>query len=146
VLHTLRAHKGVDYAAPRGTPVKASGNGTVSFVGRKGGYGKAVILRHGSMYTTVYAHLSRYAKGVRTGRRVTQGQVIGYVGSTGLATGPHLHYEFRVRGVHKNPLKVKLPEAEPIDKQYIEDFLNKTRPMMVRLDTLSSTQLAAASQ
>lgn len=146
VLHTIRAHKGVDYAAPRGTPVKASGNGTVSFVGRKGGYGKAVILRHGSIYTTVYAHLSRYAKGVRSGRRVQQGQVIGYVGSTGLATGPHLHYEFRVRGVHKNPLKVKLPEAEPIDKRYLDDFLDKTRPMMVRLDTLSSTQLAASSQ
>ena len=146
VLHTLRAHRGVDYAAPRGTPVKASGHGTVDFVGRKGGYGKAVILRHGSMYTTVYAHLSRYAKGIRAGRRVDQGQVIGYVGSTGLATGPHLHYEFRVRGVQKNPLKVRLPEAEPIDKKYLEDFLAETHPMMVQLDTLSSTQLADSSQ
>ena len=113
ILHKIRAHRGVDYAASRGTAIRASGDGKVIFVGRKGGFGRTVILRHGSTYTTLYAHMSRYTKGMRPGRRVQQGQLIGYVGSSGLATGPHLHYEFRVRNVHRNPLTVKLPKAAP---------------------------------
>ena len=104
VLNTIRAHRGVDYAASTGTPVKATGDGTVAFAGKKGGYGNTIILKHGGTYSTVYAHLNKYANGVRTGKRVKQGQIIGYVGRSGLATGPHLHYEFRVNGVHRNPL------------------------------------------
>jgi len=140
ILHTVRAHRGVDYAAPTGTPVKATGDGKVIFAGRKGGYGKTIMLRHGSTYTTVYAHLSRIA--VPSGRRVEQGQTIGYVGSTGLATGPHLHYEFRVRGVHRDPLTVSLPEAEPIPEEHREAFLEATRPLVAQLDLLSRTSLA----
>jgi len=143
ILHTIRAHKGVDYAAPHGTPVKATGDGTVSFVGNKGGYGKTIILRHGSTYTTLYAHLSRYARGLARGRPVEQGQVIGYVGASGLATGPHLHYEFRVRDVHQDPLTVQLPEAQPIAAEYREDFLSQVRGLLARLETLSRLQLAA---
>ena len=111
VLNTIRAHKGVDYAARTGTPVKATGDGVVVHKGTKGGYGRTVILKHGGKYTTLYAHMSKYAGSVKVGTRVKQGQTIGYVGSSGLATGPHLHYEFRVNGVHRNPLKVKLPKA-----------------------------------
>ncbi len=143
VLHTIRAHRGVDYAAPRGTPVKATGDGKVVFAGRKGGYGKTVIIRHGGTYTTLYAHLSRIAKRARAGRSVQQGELIGYVGSTGLATGSHLHYEFRVRGVHRNPLKVKLPKAAPIAARYKAAFKRQTRAALAMLDSLSQTQVAA---
>jgi murein DD-endopeptidase MepM/ murein hydrolase activator NlpD len=142
-LHKFRAHRGVDYAASRGTPIKASGDGKVDFIGRKGGYGKTIVLRHGATYTTLYAHMSRFARGLRRGKRVSQGQTIGYIGSTGLATGPHLHYEFRVRGVHRNPLRVKLPTAAPIEKQYEQDFLAKTRDMVARLELVSNPTLAA---
>ena len=124
----------MDYAAPYGTPVKATGDGKVVFAGRKGGYGRVIILQHGSRYSTLYAHLSRYARGVRAGRRVRQGQVIGYVGQSGLATGPHLHYEFRINGVHRNPLTVKLPEAAPIDRRYLADFREKSRELLAQID------------
>ena len=143
VLHTIRAHRGVDYAAPAGTPIRAAGDGKVTFVGRKGGYGKTMVLQHGSTYTTLYAHLSRYAKGMRKGRSVRQGEVIGYVGQTGLATGPHLHYEFRVRGVHRDPLRVKLPNALPIPAEHKAEFLAQTKDLVARLDGLTRTQLAA---
>ena len=143
VLNTMRAHRGVDYAAPRGTPVRAAGDGKVSFAGRKGGYGKTVIVNHGGKYKTVYAHLSRYAKRMRRGRAVSQGKTIGYVGSTGLATGPHLHYEFRVRGVHRNPLTVKLPDAAPIARALKKDFLAQTQGLVHQLDVISRTQVAA---
>ena len=113
ILHKVRAHRGVDYAARTGTPVHASGDGKVVFAGRNGGYGRTIILEHGKTYSTLYAHLNGFARGIRPGRRVVQGQTIGYVGSTGLSTGPHLHYEFRVRGVHRDPLSVKLPDAPP---------------------------------
>ena len=142
-LHKFRAHRGVDYAASRGTPIKASGDGKVDFIGRKGGYGKTIVLRHGATYTTLYAHMSRFARGLRRGKRVTQGQTIGYIGSTGLATGPHLHYEFRVRGVHRNPLRVKLPTAAPIEEQHKQDFLARTRDLVARLDLVSNPTLAA---
>ena len=144
LLHKIRAHRGVDYAAPRGTSVKASGDGKVVFAGRKGGYGRTVILQHGSAYTTLYAHLSRFPKGIRPGKRVEQGQTIGYVGSTGLATGPHLHYEFRVRGAHRDPLKVKLPQAEPLAQGYMADFREKAKPLLAKLDLVGRTSIATA--
>jgi murein DD-endopeptidase MepM/ murein hydrolase activator NlpD len=131
--------------APRGTPIKATGDGRVVFAGRKGGYGKTVIIQHGAAYTTLYAHMSRLNRRARTGARVRQGQIIGYVGSTGLATGPHLHYEFRVRGVHADPLRVKLPKALPIEAQYKKDFLRKSRPLVATLDALASTSLTASN-
>ena len=115
----------------------------MDFIGRKGGYGKTIVLRHGATYTTLYAHMSRFARGLRRGKRVTQGQTIGYIGSTGLATGPHLHYEFRVRGVHRNPLRVKLPTAAPIEEQHKQDFLARTRDLVARLDLVSNPTLAA---
>lgn len=122
VLNKTRAHKGVDYAASRGTPIKAVGKGKVIFKGTKGGYGRVIILQHGSKYSTLYAHMNSYNKNVRKGTKVKQGQTIGYVGSSGLATGPHLHYEFRVNGVHRNPLTVSLPTAAPIEKKYRNEF------------------------
>ena len=144
ILHKMRAHRGVDYAAPRGTAVKASGDGRVVFAGRKGGYGRTVILRHGSTYTTLYAHLHGFSKGTRPGKRVEQGQIIGYVGSSGLATGPHLHYEFRVRGAHRDPLKVKLPQAAPLAEQYMDDFREKAKPLLATLGRAASTAIATA--
>ncbi|GMQ95674.1 MAG: hypothetical protein BMS9Abin14_123 [Gammaproteobacteria bacterium] len=145
-LGKYRAHRGVDYAAPRGTPIKAAGDGKVEFVGYKGEYGKAIVLRHGATYTTLYAHMSRFARGLRRGQRVNQGQIIGYVGSTGLVTGPHLHYEFRVRGVRRNPLSVKLPKAAPIEKKYQQDFRLKTRDLVARLDVITEPTLAVNEQ
>ncbi len=142
ILNRIRAHKGVDYAAPRGTPIKATGDGKIIFRGTKGGYGKTVIIEHGSRYSTLYAHMSGFARGIRNGRRVRQGQVIGYVGSTGLATGPHLHYEFRVNGVHRNPLTVKLPDASPLPRQYLADFTSKATPFLAQLDLLRRSTLA----
>jgi murein DD-endopeptidase MepM/ murein hydrolase activator NlpD len=145
VLHKFRSHKGVDYAAKRGTPIRAAGDGKVIFKGKKGGYGKVVILQHGSKYTTVYAHLNSYNKKLRVGKKVKQGQTIAYVGSSGLATGPHLHYEFRVNGVHRNPLTVRLPSSQPVPKRYMADFQLTTSPVLAQLDLLSSdTQVALA--
>ncbi len=132
-LNTIRAHQGVDYAAPRGTPVKAAGDGKVIHRGRKGGYGKTVILQHGGNITTLYAHLSNYSR-VRHGARVRQGDVIGYVGATGLATGPHLHYEYRANGVHRNPRTVKLPDAEPLNAEYLPEFQAATADLLQKLD------------
>lgn len=142
VLSKWRSHKGVDYAAPRGTPIRASGDGKISFRGVKGGYGNTIIISHGAKYTTVYGHMSRFAQGMKNGIRVKQGQVIGYVGSTGLATGPHLHYEFRVDGVHRNPLTVSLPAAEPIDKSYQPHFTKQTRSYLSMLNIMSDESLA----
>ncbi len=127
LLSTWRSHKGVDYAAPHGTPVRAAGDGKVILAGTKGGYGRLIVLRHGGRYTTAYGHLRGFARGVRSGKKVKQGQIIGYVGSSGVATGPHLHYEFRVNGVHRNPLTVKLPEAKPVHSAYRTHFEEKTQ-------------------
>ena len=146
ILHKMRAHRGVDYAAPRGTAVKASGDGKVIFAGRNGGYGRTIILKHGATYTTLYAHLTRFAKGIRSGKRVVQGQTIGYVGSTGLATGPHLHYEFRVRGAHRDPLKVKFPRAAPLADEYMADFRKKAQPLLANLELIGGTTVATAEQ
>jgi len=143
VLHRFRAHRGVDYAAPRGTPVKVTANGRVTFVGRKGQLGKAILVQHIGKYTTVYGHLNKYARGIKSGISVRQGQIIGYVGSTGLATGPHLHYEFRINGVHKDPLKVKLPQAQSIAARYRPDFQRKTQKLLAQLNVLSRTKLAS---
>jgi len=144
ILNRMRLHKGVDYAAKRGTPVRATGDGKIIHRARKGGYGKTVIISHGNKYSTLYAHLSNYNRKARSGSRVKQGQVIGYVGSTGRATGPHLHYEFRVYGGHRNPLTVKLPSAAPIDKRIKQDFLNKTQGLIAQLDGLRRTDIALA--
>ena len=137
ILHKIRAHKGVDYAASKGAPIKSTGDGKVIFAGRKGGYGNTIIIKHGVKYTTLYAHLSRYAKNIRTGKRLRQGQVIGYIGSSGLATGPHLHYEFRLNGVHRNPLTVKFPGVSPLPKKYIADFKLQTKPFFSQLLAIS---------
>jgi len=142
ILHKFRSHKGVDYAAGRGTPIRASGDGKVIFKGRKGGYGKTIVLKHGSRYTTLYAHLNNYNKKIRSGGRVKQGQVIGYVGSTGLASGPHLHYEFRINGVHRNPLTVKFPSTSPIPKRYRDNFELSTQGYVAQLKVLSRNALA----
>lgn len=145
VLSKWRSHKGVDYAAKRGTPVRASGDGKVIFAGTKGGYGRLIVLRHGGRYTTAYGHLRRYARGIRSGKRVKQGQIIGYVGSSGLATGPHLHYEFRVNGAHRNPLTVRLPEATPVHKSYLSHFKENTQVYLSMLRLMDRT-LADNSQ
>ena len=133
ILNLIRAHKGIDYAAPMGTPVRAAGDGRVGYAGPKGGYGNVIELEHSRNITTVYGHLSRFAKGTHAGARVTQGQVIAYVGMTGLATGPHLHYEYRVNGVFKNPQTVPLPDASPIESRFREDFLAKATPLLATL-------------
>ena len=142
VLHKYRSHKGIDYAARRGTPIRSSGEGKVVFRGKKGGYGNVVIIKHGSRYSTLYAHLSKFNRKARRGRKVKQGQVIGYVGSSGLATGPHLHYEFRVNGVHRNPLTVRFPSAKSISKQHLASFRADTTHLFAQLDVLNRNQLA----
>jgi len=142
ILNRIRAHKGVDYAAPRGTPVRATGSGKIVLRGKKGGYGNTVVIQHGSSYSTLYAHLNNFARGEKTGDRVQQGEIVGYVGSTGLATGPHLHYEFRVNGVHRNPLTVKLPDAAPLPKKFREDFKLATDNLIAQLE-LAKTRTVA---
>lgn len=138
-----KAHRGVDYGGKTGTPVRATGNGKVIFKGWKGGYGRVVFLRHGRKYTTVYAHLSRFGR-IRQGGYVKQGQVIGYIGSTGWATGPHLHYEFRINGRFVDPLKVRFPDANPVPKQYRTAFKQQAHRLLVVLKRLDAdTQLAA---
>lgn len=145
VLNKIRAHKGVDYAAKTGTPIRASGDGKVQFIGRKGGYGNTVVLQHGSNITTLYAHMSRFNSKLKNGSRVSQGQVIGYIGSSGLATGPHLHYEFRVDGTHKNPMTVKFPQAEPVAKAEKSRFTQIASQMMAQLDDYSTQRVARAN-
>ena len=137
ILNKIRAHTGVDYAASLGTPVRATSDGRVKNVGWNGGYGKTIVLNHGSRYSTLYAHLARYNRKIKPGAYVKQGQIIGYVGKTGLATGPHLHYEFRLDGKHKNPLTVKLPPAKPIKKELFGDFVTLTQPFFKHLQLLT---------
>jgi murein DD-endopeptidase MepM/ murein hydrolase activator NlpD len=145
ILNTIRAHRGVDYAAPRGTPIKAAGDGKVIFRGQKSGYGNTVILQHGGNITTLYAHMSSFAAQATIGKRVRQGQTIGFVGATGLATANHLHYEYRLNGVHRNPRTVELPQAEPIDRKYRDQFLASVEPILAELETFKRTHLADAS-
>jgi murein DD-endopeptidase MepM/ murein hydrolase activator NlpD len=141
-LKTWRAHNGVDYAAPTGTRVRAVADGVVDFAGVKGGYGKVVVLRHHGQYSTLYAHLSRIGAGVRKGARVAQGDTVGFVGMTGWATGPHLHYEFRVAGEPRNPFSVAMPVTQPIAPQELAAFRRLAEPMVARLDLLEATELA----
>jgi murein DD-endopeptidase MepM/ murein hydrolase activator NlpD len=142
ILNKIRAHKGVDYAAPHGTPIKAAGDGKVVLAGRKGGYGNTIILQHGNRYRTLYAHMQGFAKGVKSGGTVKQGQVIGYIGTTGLSTGPHLHYEFQVNGVHVDPLSQKLPMADPIASSEKQRFFQRSKPLMAKMDQERATALA----
>ncbi|QLF93860.1 peptidoglycan DD-metalloendopeptidase family protein [Pseudomonas sp. ABC1] len=146
ILNKIRAHKGVDYAAPRGTPIKAAGDGKVVLAGRKGGYGNTVVIQHGQRYRTLYAHMQGFAKGVRNGSAVKQGQVIGYIGTTGLSTGPHLHYEFQVNGVHVDPLSIKTAMADPIAKGEKQSFMLQSKPLLARMDKEKSTMLALNKQ
>ena len=132
ILGRVRAHQGVDFAARKGTPVMAAGNARVAFVGWKGGYGRTVILDHGRGYTTLYGHMSRFGK-EHVGQHVGQGAVIGYVGMSGLATGPHLHYEFRVNGVHRNPLAVTMPPPEPLGGAALAQFRAQTSNALARI-------------
>ncbi len=124
----------------------ATADGRIHRLGKDGGYGRRIILRHGGQYSTLYAHLTRYRKGLKSGATVRQGDVIGYVGSTGMATGPHLHYEFRVNGSHVNPLKFQPPRAQPIDKRYRQQFLAEARIWRTRLDALAGQQPAAPTR
>ena len=143
VLNRIRAHRGVDYAAPTGTPVRAAGDARVKFVGRQGGYGNVIELEHGSGVVTVYGHLSRFAPKLKRGQRVELAEVIGYVGSTGLSTAPHLHYEYRVRGVHKNPQTVPLPDADPIRASERDRFLIATADLVNIIDLPAGPALVA---
>ncbi len=142
VLQEIRAHRGIDYGAPIGTPIKAVANGTVDFVGRQGGYGNVVILSHANNVTTVYGHMNNFAANIRRGARVSQGDVIGTVGMTGLATGPHLHFEFRISGVHMDPLKVAMPEAQPITNALRPAFEQTTVRYAEQLRLLRGSNLA----
>jgi murein DD-endopeptidase MepM/ murein hydrolase activator NlpD len=147
LLEGRRAHEGVDYGASTGTPVRATGDGRVVFRGRQGGYGRVVKLRHaGGRYTTVYAHLSRFARHAHDGQRVEQGQVVGYVGQSGLATGPHLHYEFQVRGNPRNPLKVELPRARPLPDKYRDAFDRKRHHLVAWLEAVGPETTRVARQ
>ncbi len=142
ILKKWRAHRGIDYAAPTGTRVRSVGDGVVEFAGARGGYGNMVILRHHGQYSTVYAHLSRIARGTARGARVAQGDAIGFVGQTGWATGPHLHYEFRVAGEARNPLSVAMPAARPVALHEMATFRRHAEPLAARLDLLAGSQLA----
>lgn len=137
VLGTIRQHKGVDYAAGTGTPIMAAGDARVKFVGWKGGYGRAVMLDHGRGYTTLYAHMSRFSN-IKPGQRVPQGSVIGYVGTSGMSTGPHLHYEFQVNGVHRNPLSVTMPAPEPLRGTALAHFRDQTRVALGRIQEVEN--------
>lgn len=142
ILGYKRPHMGTDYAARTGTPIKAAGDGRIIHLGRKGGYGNAIVIKHGSRYSTLYGHMSDFRDGLHEGDYVKQGQVIGYVGSSGLATGPHLHYEFRINGEHVNPRTVKLPDADPIPEELRADFETQTAPRLAQLKTVANTMLA----
>lgn len=143
VLNRIRAHKGVDYAAKSGTPIKSTGMGKIIFRGRKGGYGNVVIVQHNKKYKSLYAHMSKFNNQYKLGNTVQQGAVVGYVGKTGLATGAHLHYEFLVNGVHKNPLTVKLPRTEVKEnKVFLARFKKQTQPYIDQLNQIM-TETAA---
>jgi murein DD-endopeptidase MepM/ murein hydrolase activator NlpD len=143
VLNKWRAHKGVDYAAPMGTRVRAVSDATVTFVGTQSGYGNVIMLQHSNGVSTVYGHLSRFAAGLHRGQKVSQGEDIGYVGMTGLATGPHLHYEFRMNGEHRDPLTVALPTAIPLPAEQLAAFSIYSKPLLEQLALLRGSNLAS---
>ncbi|KZN12278.1 peptidoglycan DD-metalloendopeptidase family protein [Marinomonas sp. TW1] len=142
IFKTSRPHRGVDYAASSGTPVKAAGDGKISFAGKQNGYGNVVIIDHGRGYQTLYAHLRGFARGTKRGARVKQGKIIAYVGQTGWATGPHLHYEFRINGVHKNPVTVKLPNDDPMPKSDLKKYLPYAQQVVATLTNSHSPAFA----
>ena len=139
VLHTIRAHNGVDYAAKTGSPVRTTGNGTVHYAGRRNGCGNEIVIKHSNDYSTRYCHLSKFKSDIKKGTKVIQGETIGFVGSTGLATGPHLHYEFKIGNKHVDPVKLQLPSAEPISQNLRPDFniiLKDNKLLLSRLESL----------
>ncbi len=142
-LQSWRAHQGVDYAAPAGTRVRAVGDGVVEFAGRQGGYGNIVIIRHDSRVATAYAHLKEFGRGIRNGARVAQGDTVGLVGQTGWATGPHLHYEFRIAGAAHNPLAVPLPAGTPVAQHDMDAFRARAQPLVAQLGLLANSRVAA---
>jgi murein DD-endopeptidase MepM/ murein hydrolase activator NlpD len=142
IFQEWRTHQGVDYGAPAGTRVKATGDGVVTFAGRRNGYGNLIVLGHHGGYSTHYAHLRNFAQGLRTGRRVAQGEVIGYVGQTGWASGPHLHYEFHLRNQNRNPLTMAFPAAQPILALELAAFRRAAEPLAAQLDLLENSKLA----
>jgi murein DD-endopeptidase MepM/ murein hydrolase activator NlpD len=148
ILNTIRAHKGTDYAAPRGTPIRATSDGQITRASRNGSFGNLVIVKHAGGFETKYAHLSKYADGIRNGKRVRQGDIIGYVGTTGSATGPHLHYEFLMGGVHQNPRTIidKLPKAESIDPAEMDSFRTQTADLLKRFSDMNSTTFITLNQ
>ena len=143
VLQITRAHKGIDYAAPTGTKVRSVADGTVEFAGRQGGYGNLVVLKHQGAYTTAYGHLNGFASGIKKGSRVSQGDTIGYVGQTGIATGPHLHYEFRINGQQVNPMAINLPASLPLEASQIATFKKAIEPSLSHLEM--ARQMTVAS-
>lgn len=143
VLGTMRAHRGVDYGAPSGTPIHAAGAGKILFRGWQSGYGNVVILQHGGHYSTLYGHMSSFSSGQSVGQHISQGETIGYVGMTGLATGPHLHYEFRIDNQHRDPLTVTLPKAEPLPTPELARFQQQTQPLLAKLRLVEAPQLAS---
>lgn len=142
VLRETRAHHGIDYGAPTGTRVKTTGDGVIDFAGVQGGYGKVIMVRHPGNRLTVYGHLSGFAPGARKGARVSQGEVIGYVGATGIATGPHLHYEFRVDGTHRNPLTVALPDAAPLSSNQLAAFKASVSGLISQIEAVRDVRVA----
>ena len=139
VLHTIRAHNGVDYAAKTGSPVRTTGNGTVHYAGRRNGCGNEIVIKHSNDYSTRYCHLSKFKSDIKKGTKVIQGETIGFVGSTGLATGPHLHYEFKIGNKHVDPVKLQLPSAEPISQNLRPDFdkiLKDNKLLLSKLESL----------
>jgi murein DD-endopeptidase MepM/ murein hydrolase activator NlpD len=145
ILGTMRAHRGVDYAAPIGTPIHAAGDGKITFRGWQNGYGNFVVVQHNGHVSTAYGHMSRFAA-LHVGEHVRQGETIGYVGMTGLATGPHLHYEFRIDGTHRDPLTVTLPKPEPLPAVELAHFQRETAPQLAKLKMIETTRLALAKK
>jgi murein DD-endopeptidase MepM/ murein hydrolase activator NlpD len=143
VLNRIRAHKGIDYAARTGTPVKAAGDGKVAFLGNKGGYGQVLIIEHGEHFETLYAHLADFKRGLESGDHVKQGEIIGYVGQTGLATGPHLHYEFRVDGVHRNPEQLNHQHSAALSGNEMAQFRSQSQLLLAQLYQTKARSLFA---
>jgi murein DD-endopeptidase MepM/ murein hydrolase activator NlpD len=146
IFKRYQPHLGVDYAAPVGTPVVTSGDGTVIFAGWKRGFGKLIQIRHPNGFVTSYGHLSRFAKGIKRGRKVQQKGLIGYVGSTGSSTGPHLDYRVKANGRYVNPLKMIVPPAKPVDKKYFADFNKQKDNLLYAMDLLTNAKLLALAE
>ncbi len=145
ILGYTKRHTGVDFAAPRGTPIYAAGNGTLTYAGNKGGYGRYIRIRHNGSYSTAYAHMKGFARGMRTGKRVNQGQIIGYVGTTGRSTGPHLHYEILHNGRHTNPLRVKMPSGKKLTGNDLKKFHKQRKKIDRQFASLETSSTLVAS-